>query len=84
MMRDAKFGIGVGKIQEKEERESDKSDIIFGISVLILLKFKKKEERETDKFFLLSIFLIGLPKFFSLSPQISFRLYIVSSLVIYC
>ena len=51
MMRDAKFGIGVGKIQEKEERESDKSDIIFGISVLMLLKFKKKEER-SDKIFI--------------------------------
>ena len=50
-MRDAKFGIGVGKIQEKEERESDKSDIIFGISVLMLLKFKKKEER-SDKIFI--------------------------------
>ena len=51
MMRDAKFGIGVGKIQEKEEREADKSDIIFGISVLMLLKFKKKEER-SDKIFI--------------------------------
>ena len=52
MMRDAKFGIGVGEIQEKEEREADKSDIIFDISVLMLLKFKKKEERESDKFFI--------------------------------
>jgi len=50
-MRDAKFGIAVCEIQEKEVRETNKSDIIFGISVLMLLKFKKKEERETDKFF---------------------------------
>lgn len=59
MRRDAKFNISVGQIQEKEERETDKSDIIFGISVLRLLKFKKKKEREIDNFFFL-IFFINL------------------------
>ena len=58
MRRDANFGIDDAEIQVKEERETDKSDIIL-IFRYLCCRNSRKSQREK----LTSISSVGLPKF---------------------
>ena len=58
MRKDANFGIGDAEIQVKEEKKTDKSNIIL---VFMLPKFREKVERETDINFISGIAEIQFP-----------------------
>ena len=61
MRRDAIFGIGDAEVQVKEERETDKSNIILVFQYPGCRNFKKNVERETDMNFVSWIAEIQFP-----------------------
>ena len=59
-MRDAKFGIGVAKIQQKRRERNWQVWHNFGILVLMLPKFKKREKMTFAEWIVEILFLVLL------------------------